>query len=426
MASRNNNNIELGWSYPRRKRHLEEITKKPTGKTQREFFQNKNQDFQIYPIPIGLPKYRTDNGRTYAAQAKFLADVKNKDLPKDFFLKDPESEQVQKAQHDILKSMISEKGLANFFKKHEQSDAIILSHDGYVINGNRRLCAWRELFNSDSKKYSRFSHVDIIVLPPADPKDIDELEAKLQVHKDIKADYTWTSRALMLKNRQAAYGYKTSELAELFDLPKNDVEELIDMLSYAETYLEERDKVGQYDLVDKAEYAFRQLHKRRSKIKGEPYKEVFEKLAFCLIDKAEDGRLYQSVPDLANHLNEIIENIEEEFKVEESIDQTGISLLGGQSFSSLAGVLKVINQEQNHEQLRTLTLDVIESEKYKNKEKTRQDFVHSQVKKANTALVEAVSAIDKKTKKEGIASQIKAIEGSLQKIKDWLKHEGKN
>src|SRR5690606_11307411 len=143
-----------------------------------------------------------------------------KKLPQDFFEKDPESDAVQKAQHEILKGMIKEKGLHDFFKTHEQSNAIILSHEGYVINGNRRLCAWRELFSTG--KYPKFSHVRAIVLPPADQKDIDELEARLQVHQDIKADYTWTSRALMLKHRKAAYSYTIDQLADLFEMSKAD------------------------------------------------------------------------------------------------------------------------------------------------------------------------------------------------------------
>lgn len=423
------NNMELGWTYPKRKKLLEELSAKTTGKTQRISFQNRNQDFSIHSIPIGLPKYRIDNGRTYAAQAKYLADSQNKDLPKDYFSKDHESEQVQRSQHDILKGMINEKGLASFFKTHEQSDAIILSHDGYVINGNRRLCSWRELIYNDPKKYSpKFSHIDVVILPPADPKDIDELEAKLQVHRDIKADYTWTSRALMLKNRKATYGYSADDLATLFDMSKSEVEELTDMLSYADAYLEDRNKVGQYDLIDKSQYAFKQLHKKRPKIKGEPYKEIFEKLAYCLIDKAEEGRLYESVPELADYLNAIIESVEEEFDIDESAGSgsEGVDLLGGQSFEPLTEVIEVVSNEKNFDQLRTITLNIIEAEKTKNREKSKRDFVLAQVKKANTALVEAMGAIDRKTKREGIASQISSIEASLAKLKEWLDHEDKN
>ncbi|MGB8190297.1 MAG: hypothetical protein WCF67_00190, partial [Chitinophagaceae bacterium] len=327
----------------------------------------------------------------------------------------------------ILKGMIHEKGLASFFKEHDQGDALILSHDGYVINGNRRLCAWREKINSDPKKYApKFSHIDIIILPPADTKDIDELEARLQVRKDIKAEYTWTSRALMLKNRKASYNYTPEQLSTLYNMSESEIEELLDMLSYATAYLEDRNKVGQYDTLDKSQYGFKQLHKKRPKIKGEAYKEVFEKLAYCLIDKAEEGRVYESIPDVADHLNEIIENIEEEFDIEESETTKGVNLLGGQKFSSLKGVLEVVNNEKNFDQLRNIALNVIEAEKQKSREKSKRDFVHSQVKKANTALVEALGAIEKRTKKAGIAQQIVSIEASLTKLKEWLDNEDKN
>ncbi|MGB8190641.1 MAG: hypothetical protein WCF67_01925, partial [Chitinophagaceae bacterium] len=61
MASKSNN-MELGWNYPKRKKLLGELFGKTTGKTQREYFQNGNQDFQIHSVPIELPKYRIDNG----------------------------------------------------------------------------------------------------------------------------------------------------------------------------------------------------------------------------------------------------------------------------------------------------------------------------------------------------------------------------
>lgn len=415
-------NMELGWSYPKRKKHLDDLFIKTTGKTQLEFFQGKNQEFQKHTVPISLPKYRIDNGRTYAAQAKYLA---SHDVPKDFFEKDHESDVVQREQHNILKQMIREKDLLDYFKTNDQGDALILSHDGYVINGNRRLCCWREL-NTDEKNGQRFSHIEVIILPPADSKDIDELEAKLQVHRDIKADYTWTARALMLKNRQQSHGYTNADLASIFEMSKSDVEELMDMLSYAETYLESRDNVGQYDIVDRSEYAFRQLHKRRPKIKEEPYKDLFEKLSYCLIDKAEEGRLYEAIPELADHLDMVVKNIEDEFDIQPSELSQDVDLLGGNNFSSVSEIVDFIEDNQNHDRLREITLDVIEGERIKAKEKTQRNFVLSQVKKANTALLEAATALNVNTKKDGITPQIDSIESSLNTIKEWLGNEDRN
>lgn len=412
--------IELGWPYPKRKKFLDDLAGKATGKTQSEYFQNAYQDFAVHTIPIELPKYRIDNGRTYAAQAQYAA--KN-NLPEDFFEKDPELDHVQTAQHEILKGMIDEKDLKDFFKEEKQSAAIILSHEGYVINGNRRLCTWRELYSDDRKRYQHFEHLRAIVLPPASQKDIDEMEARLQVRPDIKADYTWTARALMLKHRKATYDYSNKDLAELFDMTKAEVEEYFDMLQYADTYLEDREKPGQYDVVDRAEYAFRQIHKRRPKLgeKNEPKKEVFERVAFCLIDKSEEGRLYQAIPDLADHLEKVIEHVEEEFNIgEESEISAGIDLLGGGKYDSIGALIDVLSHEKNYDRVRTIAMDVIETERIKEKEKNKHNFVSNQVKKANTALQEAATALDGKTRKDGIAAQIESIEVSLRKIKEWL------
>jgi len=38
---------------------------------------------------------------------------------------------------------------------------LILDEHGYVINGNRRLSAWRNLYQEDAKKWGHFSHIII-------------------------------------------------------------------------------------------------------------------------------------------------------------------------------------------------------------------------------------------------------------------------
>ena len=41
--------------------------------------------------------------------------------------------------------MVSEKGLLNYFKKNELELPLVLTDLGFVVNGNRRLCAMRIL-----------------------------------------------------------------------------------------------------------------------------------------------------------------------------------------------------------------------------------------------------------------------------------------
>lgn len=414
--------MELGWTYPKRKKLIEDLIKTPSSKTHGINFQGAFQYLKIYSIPSGLPKYRLNNGRTYAAQAEYLA--KNSDLPADFFTKDPESDTAIKVQHDLLKYLIQDKGLLEYFKTHRQEEPLVLTHEGFVLNGNRRLCAMRELLESDAKTYSHFEHVDVVILPPAEEKDIDELEARLQIHKDIKADYSWITFALMLKRRQEDHGYAADHLARLYEMKTSEINELVDMLSYAEAYLQERGWVGEYHRVEQAKYAFEQIRKKRSKFGIEQEKEVFEKISYSLLDNPEGGRLYDLIPESANYLDKILDQIEDELEIPEPTEEaTTEDLLGGKSpdeSRNYLGIINVFREEKHREAVRAIVIDVVKGEQLKEKEKKRKNFVLNQIKKANAALTDAANAIGSGTPKTGINEQIEAIDTSLDRLRLWL------
>jgi len=414
--------MELGWTYPKRKKLIEELIATPSSKTHGINFQGTFQYFGIYSVPIGLPKYRLNNGRTYAAQAEYLA--KNADLSADFFTKDPELDTAIKVQHELLKELIQDRELLEYFKTHRQEEPLVLTHEGFVLNGNRRLCAMRELLESDPKTYSHFEHVDVVILPPAEEKDIDELEARLQIHQDIKADYSWITFAFMLKRRQEDHGYTADHLARLYERKTSEINELIDMLAYAEDYLKERGWTGEYHRVEKAEYAFEQLRKKRSKFNTEQEKEVFEKISYSLLDNPEGGRLYDLIPETANYLEKILDRIEDELEIPQREEEDVVEdILGGKGIGghrNFQGIIDVFDDEKNRENVRAIVIDIVKGEQLKEKEKKRKNFVLNQMKKANAALTDAANAISTETSKSGIEEQIEAIDTSLSKLRSWL------
>lgn len=71
------------------------------------------QYFPIFSIPIGLPLYRLENGRTMGRQAEYLS--AHPDIPANFFRSDPESASAQKIQHKLLVALTREK--KNLFKE---------------------------------------------------------------------------------------------------------------------------------------------------------------------------------------------------------------------------------------------------------------------------------------------------------------------
>src|SRR5262249_29316909 len=146
--------MELGWPLPKRKELIQRLRSERTTQSLPLYFQGRRQDLPIHRIPIGLPKYRLDNGRTRSAQVEWLA--LHADAPKNLFTADLESEKAQAAQHEILKTMLGsgKTELRRYFRDHEQIEPLILTELGFVLNGNRRLCAMRELIRDEAETFS--------------------------------------------------------------------------------------------------------------------------------------------------------------------------------------------------------------------------------------------------------------------------------
>lgn len=416
--------MQLGYPYPKRTAHLKKLYGTLAKRTYDVRFQGKLQTFPIHNVPVELPKYRLNNGRTLAAQAQYLA--KHPDLPTDFFKKDLELEDAQNAQHEILRRMVDERAareeLLDFFRRNEQEQPLILNHDGFVVNGNRRLCAMRILLAEDKQKHKRYEHLDIVILPPATEEEIDDLEAELQIHQDIKADYAWTARAFLYKWRKIEHSYTDDDIARRYQLGKGEVREWIQMLEYADRYLASRDKVEQYEEVEADEYAFRQLTKNRSKLfKTEGQRNVFEQISYCLIDDPEGGRLYEKIPSAGRFFDKVVSRLREDLKLQPvTTTPSDGSLLGGVP-DEVSDVLAAVEDKKNSARVRDIVIDVVDGEVAKEKEQKRSDFVFSQVRKASTALIEALNGITESTEKNGISGQLDSITKSVEQLRKWLR-----
>lgn len=412
--------MQLGYPYPKRTAHLKNLYGAPSKRTYDLRFQGKLQTFSIHNVPIELPKYRLNNGRTLAAQAQYLATHPN--IPADFFKKDMELEAAQSAQHEILRRMINQKKLLDFFRENEQEQPLVLSHDGFVVNGNRRLCAMRTLLAEDKEKFKRFEPLDIVILPPATDEEIDDLEAELQIHQDIKADYSWTARAFLYKMRKIEHNYSDEDIARRYKLGKGEVRDWVQMLEFADRYLESRDKPGQYEVVEADEYAFRQLYKNRSKLfKTEGQRNVFEQISYCLIDDPEGGRLYEKIPSAGKFFDKIVASLRDELKLQPIIGRPSDGDLLGGGPDELADVLDAVEDEKNSAKVREIVIGIVEGEIAREKEQKRTDFVQAQVRKAGTALIEAINGITESTEKAGIANQLDSILDSVDKLRKWLR-----
>src|SRR5438876_2814521 len=140
-------------------------------------FRGRMVDLKVIQIPIDFPIHRMKNGRAQVEQYQY---VEEHHLPSDFFGTGEENVTVQQAQHRILLEM-SHDEKANIYDELErvstQRETLLITADGVVLNGNRRLAAMRDLFAKDPARYASFSHVAAKVLPPeSTEKDLELLE----------------------------------------------------------------------------------------------------------------------------------------------------------------------------------------------------------------------------------------------------------
>jgi len=361
--------IEL-WSLSKRLDFIRQLqeTGKPLGQHELEF-QGDVRFHDVYTVDIGFPCYRLANGRTQAAQREIIA---NEGLSDDFFDADPDSAAALEKQDAILRNLVNtgtDAQILEIFRSGSQTESLILDSEGYVINGNRRLCVMRLLYEQDAVEYERFKHVQVLFLPPCTQDDIDELEARLQWRPDGRSEYTWVNKALVLRQRQQR-GWTVERMASVSGMSRSEVQLWIAMLDDAEAYLEERNWKGRYSRILNKQYAFTQLQKGRKKCGAdEPKKKLFTFVSYLMLDDADatGRRLYESIPDALKFLDDIAEQIQTDIQDAGDANYTdgdgsgdGLGALGGDTVSRYEHVATLIRDTERGAEVRDIVRDKIE------------------------------------------------------------------
>lgn len=425
----------FGWPKPARIEEFKKLLANPTAATTRIVFQGVTEDIPIIRVPLDLPKYRMANGRTASLQAEYLA--RNPKTKLDMFSGDAELWDAQEAQHGLLLQLARQSDLRKYFEdvSNKQVEPILLDESGFVVNGNRRLSTWRDLYHSDSTKYGHFRYVDVAVLPHCDEKEIDRLEATLQIQKDIKADYSWDAEANMMLAKQKRDGFSNKELADLYGMKESEVLELLDMRAYAEEYLRSRNKANLWSQVSEHEFAFKKIVSSRPKISGIGSQEVFKQAAFTLIDSPDEagGRLYDAIPAIVEGLDQVKEKLQQEFDVkpEEAVPDLD-DLFGGLPLANSDQALdmplaKEIQKPENIEKARKIIVEVIESQKQLKKDSKSAGYLLECCAKAQAVLAAAIKAgLRPESKLTGVARQLDQIQSQVEKIRTYLEQHAQH
>lgn len=155
---------------------------------------------EVYYVPIGLLRYRKDNGR-------ISSDVIH--YEKEHGILDEKSEQAQKIIRGFLEQKDREKTevLMRTLEHEGQRDPAIVTCDGFLINGNRRKMALERL-QDKHKGNSQFADMRVVILPgkgdpggPPTQLEIEEIENRYQLQSEGKAEYYAFDRALSIRRK---------------------------------------------------------------------------------------------------------------------------------------------------------------------------------------------------------------------------------
>lgn len=407
--------MKFGESLPKRRALIQQLASAPSSKTFPIDFQGERKYLPVYSVSTDFPRYRLSNGRTGVDQLEYLA--KHPTLPKDIFSK-PESDQAQQHQHAILKTMIDDADLRTYFKHNKQLEPLILDSDGFVINGNRRLCAMREHFyTGDKKKFQHFKNVDVVVLPPSDQRAILELENKLQIQKDIKQGYKWYNTAFMFK-RRLAEKMEAKEIQDLYDVTNKELNHQLAMYDEAERYLNSRSKSGQFSIIPDSKFAFDELVKALKSI-DEQKKDAFLSLAYLVIEKAEGRRAYDQIPKIARDIDRILAQLPSAPAPPKNKSSKATKALLGKAPASKSGkvIVPKLSNEKQKARARETILNTIGAEDSRLKDHKKGDYVRAQLDKATQALQGALDDLPNAGDKKKLPALLSRIEDILKKLK---------
>lgn len=169
-------------------------------------------------LEVTWVRFSTLNHRTRSEQMRIARQQKRPDL----FTADPNGEEAQTQQFQILVDQEGFEDLKDDLKARGQQQPAVVTAEGVLINGNRRAAALRSLFRDEDHQPSRY--VSCLVLPAdANTREIVDLETELQIAREFKEDYTWVNEALLIEEIFEREGKKWGRVASRMHMDVSSV-----------------------------------------------------------------------------------------------------------------------------------------------------------------------------------------------------------
>ncbi len=227
-------------------------------------------------------------------------------------LDDPFTDDAQDVVREVLRggppgSESNEyKAIRDNVRAEGQRDPGVITRDGLLVNANRRATALMDL----GREYVR-----VAVLPEdAGPREIDQVELRLQVQEDYKEPYTFTNRLVFVEDFTTLYDYNDDRIAEELRVSVADVARMRRTLAFIRQ-AQQRAGEGVVPLTffDDKEQSLRELDDASQRLRddGEAVGRLGDARLLCMIADQGYARLRNVNQDfIADYLEEHLEEDE--------------------------------------------------------------------------------------------------------------------
>lgn len=202
----------------------------------------EKKSINAYRLPIVLLRYNVSNGR-FALEKMEWEQKHGRTL----------DSQVPEDALEIRKLLLALNptdtiSLHDDLLKYGQLDPGVITYDGAVINGNRRMAVMEDMFERDGDP--RFEYLDVMRLPGAvDLKDLWRLEAGLQLSQEQRVNYGPVNELLKIRDGLNAGLNAVTIANSLYGWTVKTVRQSVELLELIDEFLDLIDRPGDYVLI---------------------------------------------------------------------------------------------------------------------------------------------------------------------------------
>lgn len=255
-------------------------------------YRGEYREMPVVEVALELPLFRPENGRLITALQRYL---REKGIEEQTFAEKIDEPWVQQALWELLLPLSRDPRGSIFdelARQRQQTEPLLITFDGVVVNGNRRLAAMRALFEQDPERYAGFARVRATVLPAdATAEDAEYVESTLQLAPETKLAYTWVNRRLKLRRQSCDLELPVARIIESYRLADEAaLERELAEIELAEAYLRDyRQTPEDFEAIDDGEPYFVALNEQLSALESGDIRQLWRLAGFAMIEARGQG-----------------------------------------------------------------------------------------------------------------------------------------